>query len=298
MRGCLRPSDPTPARHPGLAIGTIAGSLCLVAAACSPRLLIAVDPPPTTDPCASGSTDAAGCIPTGLLDGLVGYWKFDDGMGSATARDSSGQGNNGSLISVNADMQWLPGKSGTALELGGIGWVNVAPSTSIDGIVDQVTVASWIYLEGTVMRYATAASRQIGSGLQQHYHVSLNTDVKPSLFITTGVDDIALLIAKDAVVPRTWVHLAGTYDGTTAVLYVNGVEAASQALTGTFAPDTTPVIIGGNGNDATGVPTELFPGRLDEVMLYHRALTAPEIGRLFAGALFTAAPPGVDAGGD
>jgi len=276
-----------------LAIGT----LCLSAGACSPRVLIAVDPAPP-DPCASGSADAAGCVPTGLLDGLVGYWKLDDGTGSATARDSSGQGNNGSLISVNADAAWVPGKSGTGIELGGAGWINVAPSTSIDGIVDQVTVASWIYLEGTVNRYATAASRQIGSGIQQHYHVSLNSDVKPSLFITTGVDDIAFLTATSVAAPRTWIHLAGTYDGMYARLYVNGVEAASQPLTGTFAPDTTPVIIGGNGNDATGVPTELFPGRLDEVMLYHRALSATEIGRIYAGALFTAAPPGVDAGTD
>jgi hypothetical protein len=290
----LRPSEPTPARRIGLAIGT----LCLGAVACSPRILIAVDSPPPLDPCASGSPDAAGCVPTGLLDGLVGYWKLDDGAGSATARDSSGQGNNGSLISVNANMQWVAGKSGTALELNGTGWVNVAPSTSIDGIVDQVTVASWIYLDGTINRYATAASRQIGGGIQQHYHVSLNADVKPNLFVTTGLDDVALLIANNAVAPRTWVHLAGTYDGMNARLYVNGVEAATQVLTGTFAPDTTPVIIGGNGNDATGVPTELFPGRLDEVMLYHRALTAPEIGRLYAGALFTNAPPGVDAGAD
>ena len=280
-----------------LAIVAIAGTLCLAAAACSPRVLIAVDPAPP-DPCTGGSTDAAGCIPTGLLDGLVGYWKLDDGAGSATARDNSGQGNNGSLISVNADMGWVPGKSGTGLELGGLGWVNVAPSTSIDGIVDQVTVASWIYLEGTIIRYGTAASRQIGSGIEQHYHVSLNADVKPTLFITTGLDDIVLLIGKDAVVPRTWVHLAGTYDGMNARLYVNGVEAASQPLTGTFAPDTTPLIIGGNGNDASGVPTELFPGRLDEVMLYHRALSAAEIGRLYAGTLFMSPPPSVDAGID
>jgi hypothetical protein len=279
-------------------IGMIAGTVCVAAAACSPRLLIAVDPPPLPDPCTSGSTDAAGCVPTGLLDGLVGYWKLDDGTGSATARDSSGQGNNGSLIGVNADMQWVPGKSGTALDVGGLGWVNVAPSTSIDGIVGQVTVAAWIYLEGTVVRYATALSRQIGSGIQQHYHVSLNAEVKPNLFITTGVDNIALLIAKDAVAPRTWVHLAGTYDGMNAHLYVNGVEVATQPLTGTFAPDTTAVIIGGNGNDATGMPTELFPGRLDELMLYHRALDAVAIGRIYAGSLFTAAPPGVDASAD
>ena len=162
MRGCLRPSDHARARHTSPAIAAVAGTLCLVAAACSPRLLIAVDPP-SPDPCSSGSPDAAGCIPTGLLDGLVGYWKLDDGAGSATARDSSGQGNNGSLISVNAETSWSPGKSGAALELGGAGWVNVAPSTSIDGIVDQVTVASWVYLDGTIMRLrhgGVAADRQ------------------------------------------------------------------------------------------------------------------------------------------
>ena len=89
------------------------------------------------------------------------------------------------------------------------------------------------------MRYATAASRQIGSTIEQHYHLSLNSDVKANLFITTGADDVALLIARDAVAPRTWVHLAGTYDGMNVRLYVNGVEAAFQALTGS-SPRPTP----------------------------------------------------------
>ena len=59
-------------------------------------------------------------------------------------------------------------------------------------------------------------------------------------------------------------------------------------ITGTIPADTTPVILGGNGNDASGVPTELFPGRIDELMLYARALSAAEIAKLAAGALFPA----------
>jgi hypothetical protein len=58
------------------------------------------------------------------------------------------------------------------------------------------------------------------------------------------------------------------------------------AVSGSFAADTTPIILGGNGNDATGVPTELFPGRIDELMLYGRALDDTEIAELAAGALF------------
>ena len=60
--------------------------------------------------------------------------------------------------------------------------------------------------------------------------------------------------------------------------------------------DSTPVILGGNGNDASGVPTELFPGRIDELMLFSRALGADEIAQLAAGAAFPGAP--VDAGTD
>ena len=67
-------------------------------------------------------------------------------------------------------------------------------------------------------------------------------------------------------------------------------------LTGTLAHDRTPVILGGNGNDDSGVPTELFPGRIDELMLFGRALAADEIAQLAAGAAFPAAA--TDAGTD
>jgi len=79
---------------------------------------------------------------------------------------------------------------------------------------------------------------------------------------------------------------AGVYDGAVARLYVNGAEVASEPQTGTFLSDTTPVILGGNGNDGSNVPTELFPGRIDELMLFARALSPTEIAQLAAGAAF------------
>ena len=113
-------------------------------------------------------------------------------------------------------------------------------------------------------------------------------------FITAS--GFSLIKAPDAAPTGAWTHLAGVYDGAFARLYVNGAEKASQTLTGSFGPDMTPVILGGNGNDAAGVPTELVPGRIDELMLYARALNATEIRQLAAGALF---PPGMrDAAAD
>jgi hypothetical protein len=60
--------------------------------------------------------------------------------------------------------------------------------------------------------------------------------------------------------------------------------------------DRTPVILGGNGNDGSGVPTELFPGRIDELMLFGPALSADEIAQIAVGAAFP--PAATDAGTD
>jgi hypothetical protein len=173
----------------------------------------------------------------------------------------------------------------------------VAASPSIDAIVDRVTVCAWVNLESAVTgpdNFGTALSRQVGTSEDQHYHLSLFPG-RPNLFITTEVDWVSP-IAPDPVPMNTWVHLAGVYDGAMVRLYVDGAEVDSAALTGRFLPDTTPVILGGNGNDASGVPNELFPGRIDELMLYARALSADEIRQLAAGALF---PGGMrDAGAD
>jgi hypothetical protein len=145
-------------------------------------------------------------------------------------------------------------------------------------------------------------SRQLGSGINQHYHLSLHMEGNPAFWLATAPtppatdDNILLVMATTAVRKMTWIHLAGTYDGAEARLYVDGTLAASQPITGNFHPDTTPVVLGGNGNDGSGVPTELFPGRIDELMLYGRALSEAEIAALHAGLLFPAVS--ADAGTD
>src|SRR2546430_9039414 len=71
---------------------------------------------------------------------------------------------------------------------------------------------------------------------------------------------------------NTWTHLAGTFDGATMRLYVNGVEVASQAQTAALTATAGTLQIG--ADSYTG---ENFAGRIDEVRIYNRALTAAEI---------------------
>jgi hypothetical protein len=265
-------------------------ALALVAGGCSTRTLLVVDPVS----CPDGG--GPGCA-TGLTDGLVGFWRLNDPSGSTTVRDSSPWGNDGTLTGLDPSMAWVSGgPEGGALAPQGKGYVNVPDSTSIDSITDQVTVAGWIYLDGALSNYATLISRQIasGGGFGQDYHLSLTMTQNPGLFITPTVGGQANqldIVASEVVPQQTWTHLAGTYDGTTARLYLNGVQVNTGTVSGPFASETTPVVIGGNGNGADFAVSEQIPGQLDEVVLYRRALSADEIARIEAGALRSATGP-------
>ena len=253
-------------------LGRVAlAALAAGAAACSGRTVVAVDP----------------------YD-LIGFWRLDDGVGSATARDSSGWGNDGTLVDLPPATVWSAGgPEGTALAVEGKGYVNVVPSPSIDSITNQITVAASMYLEGTISDYATAISRQIGTGLNQLYHLSIYNDMKP-MFIVDAPDRYLQLKGPDTIPLDTWLHVAGTWDGTEARLYLNGAVVATGALVSSpLEAEQTPLVLGGNGNNAA--ITELFPGRLADVILYRRVLTAEEIAQLASGAF--SQPSGASDGG-
>ncbi|MES1210566.1 MAG: LamG domain-containing protein [Pseudomonadota bacterium] len=251
----------------------------LLFAACDARRIVAVEP----FPCGDGGI--SGCV--GLLDALVGFWRLDDPAGASTVRDFSGQANDGTLLGLDPAVAWVPdGPEGRALAPQGKGYVLVPQSNSINMVTMAVTVAASIYIDGPITDYATAISRQIGTSYGQLYHLSINSGMAPTLFITTPTSGQVYISNGAVTIPqKTWVHIAGTYDGTTARLFMDGAEIASSSVLGPFALETNPVILSGNGNASGPDYTERIPGRLDDVMLYHRALSAGEIARLQEGAL-------------
>jgi hypothetical protein len=79
-------------------------------------------------------------------------------------------------------------------------------------------------------------------------------------------------MAGSVLAANTWSHIAGTYDGATVKLYVNGALAGSQAVTGNILTSTGALRIGGNA-----VWGEYFAGLIDEVRVYNTALTQIQI---------------------
>jgi Concanavalin A-like lectin/glucanases superfamily len=77
---------------------------------------------------------------------------------------------------------------------------------------------------------------------------------------------------------------AGIHDATRLRLYATGKERRA-AKTGTISASFRPILVGGNGNTADApADGETLHGRVDDVRLYSRALSANEIGALVIGS--------------
>ena len=91
-------------------------------------------------------------------------------------------------------------------------------------------------------------------------------------------------------VPGTWYFVAGSSDGTTARIYVNGQVSGAAAVDPGYIGTATGVRIGGEvccGGDN-------FPGLVEQVTLFNRALTEPEMEALYTagtGRLCTGKTP-------
>lgn len=103
---------------------------------------------------------------------------------------------------------------------------------------------------------------------------------RPHFCVNTTAGTRCATAPSSVKVPvNTWVHLAGTYDGTTLRVYLNGTQVTSATATGANfgGSATTPVTIGAAYNDTSGTPTDWLKGIVDDVRLYHGALTRDQI---------------------
>lgn len=81
---------------------------------------------------------------------------------------------------------------------------------------------------------------------------------------------------------NTWQHFVLTYDGTNLSLFHNGLPAGSIAASGVISTTTELFNIGNLVYQGTNFLTN---GKLDEVSLWSKALTAPEITCIYNGVI-------------
>ena len=245
----------------GVAAGTTAGTSFTVADLdCSNGYELEVeafDAGGSTSPRASvnGSTTACEVTP-----GLIAAYAFEEGAGSL-AYDASGSWRNG----VVSGATWAAGRNGSGLSLDG-----VDDHVNLGGLgtfyTAGFTLEAWVR-KGTTKKDVAVVGSWAGNGpmlwvdhVAGHHQLTLGGSL--STYLDSG--------ASPAL--GAWQHVAATSDGVTARYYVDGVQVASRAISGSVGSSNT-WRIGAYG----AAPGGFLDGVVDDVRVYNRALSEGEI---------------------
>ncbi len=218
--------------------------------------------------------------------GLVAWWPFDEGSGTV-AIDASGNGHTGFLT---AGPHWL---TDPALSFDGVDDHVEAGTFDVSG--SALTLAAWIYAENLANCSANdcrVLSKSTGTDEGDHYFmlstISGGGGSRLRFRLKTGGVTTTLIASSGDLPENQWLHVAAVYDGSNMALFLDGVSVGSTGKTGDLSQNpSVPVWIGGNPTEATGKP---WRGRIDDVRIYDRALSAAELAALppaSAQAIFT-----------
>ncbi len=212
--------------------------------------------------------------------GLVGDWHLDDTPGS-TAIDSSGN-NNGTASGTG---YWTTGRYGASALLGnGDDMVNVPETNTALRLGTQQSMEAWVKFNATAADSVRLVGK--GNGNNRNYGLWLMTDGSILNQFQNASATAYNCQTTAKVNDGAWHHVAGTYDGATMKVYIDGVEAASYAC-GAITPVTSsdPLTI------AYGNAGAALNGAVDEVKVYNVALTADQVGsRYVEGPVASGSP--------
>jgi serine protease AprX len=208
-----------------------------------------------------------------LGDGPLGYWRLGE-AGGTTAADASGNGRSGAYtggFTLGATDALSADPDGAAA-FDGVSGVVTVPGIGDGAVASGFTLEAWVRAEG----------RQTDRGIagKWGYHWStggggilLWLDVAGNYGLAVTSDHANYLSTTVAPTPGKWEHVVGTWDGATLSLYLNGTLLASRPFAGNPGSHSAEFQLGGYGVNAA----RYLNGALDEVALYGRALSAPEV---------------------
>jgi len=205
---------------------------------------------------------------------VVGMWLVDEGDGNIT-KDSSVSGNDGEINGA----KWVDGKIGKSLEFNGTNnSVSCGKNRNVFDTTDAMTVSAWLKTPQPTKNFQMFVTHGMavwelrcnaGSGTV-HFCAQVN-----NVWI-----DQTKYSTKTVLLPDTWYHVAGTFDGKRVTTWLNGVDDGSFDASGTIASSKNPINFGKRVEDDNNY---FFMGNLDEVAIFNVALDEVGIKEIMKG---------------
>lgn len=231
-----------------------------------------------------------GILSNDVTNGLVGHWRLDEST-STVAYDSSGS-NNGGTLTNSPTRATSTCKISYCLTFDGVNdYLNILDNSVLDFSTNPFSVSLWIYVNNSL-----ASSTEYGLiNKNVTYQASAGWGLEISSwgvgggkfnvtnYITTQTTWGNTNVSKGSLDVNTWYHVVGVRNSTTTYIYVDGVLGSSKShADGAGNVDNAqPIVIGDNSWGPN------FPGKIDDVRVYNRALSADEIKRLYQSSVYT-----------
>ena len=212
------------------------------------------------------------CVQAQAADGLVAYWSLNDGAGD-TAVDSTGNGYDGVLTGGPA---WVAGQLGGALDFSGGNSFVAAPHIPLDN--RSFTVAFWTNMNQNTAEHVAFGQHQAGSS-SLSLHIRLGgTGNPPTGGINMGFYSNDCVTEGGLLDLNVWYHIACVYDidAEQQRIFLNG-EMVDEETATPFLATSGDTRIGQWNNNGW------FDGIIDDVQVYHNALTQGEVQSIMAG---------------
>jgi uncharacterized protein DUF6701/concanavalin A-like lectin/glucanase superfamily protein len=221
------------------------------------------------------------CIQDGQagIAGLIGEWRFDELFWNGTNNeviDSSGNALHLTAFSaatdgVNPAIAGDPGTCSYGVFNGSVSFIqlddDLSTADSLLDIPDNLTVTTWI---NTNVIPSSGLKSILSKDENYEFHINSAGQIywwwRWATLTTTGPP---LTIGR-------WHHIAVTWRSGEQVIYIDGIERARSARTGTLDLNNDPLQVGQDLN----IASRFFDGFIDEVRIYENFLSAAQINQV------------------
>jgi len=219
----------------------------------------------------------------------VGAWRFNQDT-QDTAIDTSGNDEHGDVTSTPG---MTTGKEGLCWEYDGINDVIDCGDIAAIDTATELTVSAWVYHDDlndddAILNKGFDDGNLDGWLMWRDNGTSFSGRTDAYSFAVWDNDDgdsVRIETAQNSSPNQTWTHVVATLklaDATGLRFYINGVEDANSPVDASsissIQADDNSVYVGWTPYNPSPLP---FDGKIDEVILFSRALTAQEITELY-----------------
>jgi hypothetical protein len=220
-----------------------------------------------TTACPGGQVCVEGvCTAEDTDPSLVAHWRCDDPPDDG-ALDSSGHGHDAKCDSCPEPARGKVG-GGYRFDASARQLLVVPDHPDFRG---PYTIAAWVDATSTADQIS-ALAKPVGGSSDNSWQLEVLTDARVSL---SGGSPHSLK-SPDGIASGAWHHLAGTWDGTTKQLFIDGARVAQVAATVDY--DDHEIYLGADQN--SGNEVLFWDGVLDDLRVYSRVLSDDEIADL------------------